>query len=85
DCRAIGRTVEAMGIDPRWSKETVKRYLRDGMIGASGKPAARGAAKAKKHAKKAAKPKAAKRASGRPATRGAPAKSKKAKGKGRKA
>ena len=35
DCRAIGRTVESMGIDPRWSKETVKRYLRDGTIGAA--------------------------------------------------
>ena len=60
DCRAIGRTVESIGIDPRWSKETLKRYLRDGVV-----PAAAG--KAKKAAKKtaktaAAKPRAAKKA-----------------------
>ena len=56
DCRAIGRTVEALGIDPRWSVETLKRYLRDGVV-----PAAAGRAKAKKAAKKAVK-KAAKAA-----------------------
>ena len=48
DFRAMGRTVESIGIDPRWSKETLKRYLRDGTIGAAKKTAgaaARGAAK----------------------------------------
>jgi len=43
DFRAMGRTVEALGIDPRWSKQTVKRYLRDGSVGSAkkvkGKPA----------------------------------------------
>jgi opine dehydrogenase len=48
DFRAMGRTVESIGIDPRWSKETLKRYLRDGTVGAA-KPKAR-----------AAKPKASK-------------------------
>jgi opine dehydrogenase len=53
DCWAIGRTVESIGIDPRWSIETLKRYLRDGVVPvAAGKPRV---AKAK-----AAKPKAAK-------------------------
>jgi opine dehydrogenase len=61
DCWAIGRTVEAMGIDPRWSKETVKRYLRDGTIGAAKakQPAARPAPK-RAPAKKAASAKAKK-------------------------
>ena len=80
DCWAIGRTVEAMGIDPRWSIETLKRYLRDGTIGAAKPKAAKKKAPAKKAAKsKNAKP-APKRASGRPAARGVPAK-----GKGKKA
>jgi hypothetical protein len=35
DFRAMGRTVEAMGIDPRWSKETLKRYLREGTVEAA--------------------------------------------------
>ena len=32
DFRAMGRTVEAMGLDPSWSKETLKKYLRDGAV-----------------------------------------------------
>jgi opine dehydrogenase len=47
DFRAMGRTVESIGIDPRWSKETLKRYLRDGTIGAAKKVAKQGAAKRK--------------------------------------
>jgi opine dehydrogenase len=84
DCRAIGRTVESIGIDPRWSKETLKRYLRDGTIGAAAKPPKGAAAKPPKGAAAKAKPKRA------PAkTKKAPAKkaakSKNTKRKGRKA
>ncbi len=32
DFRCIGRTVQAMGIDPSWPVETLKRYLRDGAV-----------------------------------------------------
>lgn len=32
DFRAMGRTVEAMGIDPDWSVETLKQYLREGTV-----------------------------------------------------
>jgi len=32
DFRAMGRTVQSLGIDPRWSKETLKRYLREGTV-----------------------------------------------------
>jgi len=32
DFRSIGRTVQAMGIDPSWPVETLKRYLRDGAV-----------------------------------------------------
>ena len=76
DCRAIGRTVESIGIDPRWSKETLKRYLRDGVV-----PAAAG--KAKKTAKAtAAKPRAAKKTAKSKAAKKA-ATSKSAKGRKR--
>jgi hypothetical protein len=64
DCRAIGRTVESIGIDPRWSKETLKRYLRDGTIGTAAKKAAKpktaGTKKAPAKTKKAPAKKAAK-------------------------
>ena len=30
DFRTPGRTVEAMGIDPTWSAEQLKRYLHEG-------------------------------------------------------
>jgi opine dehydrogenase len=59
--RAMGRTVEALGIDPRWSTETLKRYLRDGVVPAKAKKAAKAKRPAAKGAKRtAAKPKAAK-------------------------
>ena len=80
DFRAMGRTVEAIGIDPRWSRETLKSYLRDGVVPAkgSGKPKAKKAAAKPKAAKpKAAKPKSAK-------ARPVKAKSPKAKARGRK-
>jgi opine dehydrogenase len=32
DFRAMGRTVQSIGINPRWSKETLKRYLREGTV-----------------------------------------------------
>jgi opine dehydrogenase len=32
DFRAMGRTTQSMGIDPSWSTETVKRYLREGTV-----------------------------------------------------
>jgi opine dehydrogenase len=32
DFRAMGRTAQSMGIDPSWSTETVKRYLREGTV-----------------------------------------------------
>jgi hypothetical protein len=74
DFRAMGRTVESIGIDPRWSKETLKRYLREGTIGTAKKKAAR------------ARTKAAKRATPNAARRAAPkhAKHANAKGRGRK-
>jgi opine dehydrogenase len=31
DFRTGGRTVEAMGIDPKWSVEELKRYLHEGV------------------------------------------------------
>jgi opine dehydrogenase len=73
--RAMGRTVEALGIDPRWSTETLKRYLHDGVVPA-------GKAKVKKTAKAtlkaaASKPKAAK------ASKAKAAKAKSAKARGR--
>jgi opine dehydrogenase len=68
DCWAIGRTVESIGIDPRWSKDTLKRYLSDGVVPA-------GTAKAKKAVK--AKPRAAR-------TKPKAAKAKSAKARGRK-
>ncbi len=37
DFRAMGRTVEAMGIDPSWSVETLKDYLREGVVKSSKK------------------------------------------------
>ena len=71
DFRAMGRTVESIGIDPRWSKETLKRYLRDGVVPAAGKAK-------KPRPTKAKKPRTAKKPAGRSAA------SKRAKGKGRK-
>jgi opine dehydrogenase len=32
DFRAMGRTVEAMGIDPSWPVEKMKRYLAEGVV-----------------------------------------------------
>ncbi len=32
DFRSMGRTVEAMGIDPSWSVEKLKRYLKEGRL-----------------------------------------------------
>jgi hypothetical protein len=32
DFRAMGRTVETMGIDPKWSVEKMKRYLAEGVV-----------------------------------------------------
>jgi opine dehydrogenase len=79
DFRAMGRTVESIGIDPRWSKETLKRYLREGTIGTAKRPArAKPAGKAVKAAR--AKPKTAKRAKANTAK----SKSENSKGKGRK-
>jgi hypothetical protein len=80
DCRAIGRTVESIGIDPRWSKETLKRYLRDGTIGTAAKKAAKPKVAKAAKPKKAPAKKAAKSKNAKPAPKRAPAK-----GKGRKA
>jgi opine dehydrogenase len=76
DCWAIGRTVESMGIDPRWSIETLKRYLRDGVV-----PAKKAAAKpkAKSASKTAKKPAAKKRTPAAARPKGAKAKTVKAK------
>ncbi|OHD70557.1 MAG: hypothetical protein A2177_05680 [Spirochaetes bacterium RBG_13_68_11] len=64
DFRAMGRTVESIGIDPTWSKETLKRYLREGTIGAAKRKAAAG----KKAPAKKATAKKAKAAARRPKT-----------------
>ncbi len=32
DFRSMGRTVEAMGIDPKWSVEQLKKYLKEGVV-----------------------------------------------------
>ena len=74
DCWAIGRTVESIGIDPAWSTETLKRYLRDGVLPTAVKKAAK---------PKAVKPKAAKKPVRKAAKR--PAKSKSVKPKSTKA
>ncbi len=62
DFRAMGRTVESIGIDPRWSKETLKRYLREGTIGTAKKKAAASKARRRRTPSEpgGAKPKTAK-------------------------
>ena len=50
DFRAMGRTVQSLGIDPRWSKETLKRYLREGTVAKAAKVKAK-SVKAKKRGK----------------------------------
>ena len=32
DFRSIGRTVESLGIDPKWSPKKLAKYLRDGTV-----------------------------------------------------
>ncbi len=81
DCWKIGRTVESIGIDPRWSVETLKRYLRDGVVPAVRKPAAKAAA-AKRPAKKPAVKKTVKKTAKKTAKKPA-AKAKNAKGRKR--
>jgi len=76
DFRAMGRTVESIGIDPRWSKETLKRYLREGTAAKGRTPKAKAKAGKRRPAKKAPK-RPAKAAARRP-------NSVTAKGKGRK-
>lgn len=83
DFRAMGRTVEAIGIDPRWSKETLQNYLRDGVVPAkgSGKPRAKkAAAKPRAVKSKSVKSKSAKSKS----AKAVKAKSSKAKARGKK-
>jgi hypothetical protein len=43
----MGRTVQSLGIDPRWSKETLKRYLREGTVAKTKSAKAKGRGKAK--------------------------------------